>query len=109
MISQQTVEKILQFSHERDWGQFHTPASLSRSISIEAAELLECFQWQDEPRNGDWHAVEEELADILTYCVLMADSLHVDMDEIITAKLKKSAQKYPVEKAKGSSKKYNEI
>ena len=60
MISQQTVEKILQFSHDRDWEQFHTPASLSRSISIEAAELLECFQWQDEPRNGDWHAVEEE-------------------------------------------------
>lgn len=108
MISQETVEEIRTFSRERDWDQFHTPSALARSICIEAAELLECFQWDDAPREGNWEAVNEELADVLTYCLMMADSLGVDADEIVRSKLEKTRKKYPASKVRGSNKKYTE-
>lgn len=91
---------------ERHWSQFHTPGNLAKSISIEAAELLECFQWSDE---GDCGEAVEELADVLTYCLLLADRLGVDPDRIVRKKLAKTAEKYPVEKAKGRSTKYDKL
>ena len=94
------------FSNERDWGQFHTPENLAKSISIEAAELLECFQWSNE---FDKTAVCEELADVLSYCIMMADELDVDIDEIVLDKLEKTKKKYPIDKAKGISTKYNKL
>ena len=72
MISDDTLRMIHQFSADRDWQQFHTPANMAKSVSIEAGELLECFQWSDEPRDGDWEHVCEELADVMIYCIQMA-------------------------------------
>jgi len=94
------------FSNERDWDQFHTPENLAKSISIEAGELLECFQWSDE---FDKNAVCEELADVLSYCIMMADELDVDIEEIVLDKLEKTKQKYPIDKAKGISTKYTKL
>lgn len=99
-------DAIKQFNVERDWDQFHSPENLAKSISIEAGELLECFQWDN---NFDKEEVREELADVFNYCFLMADRLGVDPEEIIMAKLEKSRKKYPVEKAKGVSTKYNKL
>ncbi|WP_298254699.1 nucleotide pyrophosphohydrolase [uncultured Arthrobacter sp.] len=94
------------FVAERDWGQFHTPQNLAKSIVIEAAELLECFQWDEE---ADVERVQEELADVLTYCVLLADRLGVEPDAIVLEKLVKTREKYPVEKARGRSAKYDAL
>lgn len=91
---------------ERDWAQFHTPASLARSIVIEAAELLECFQWSDQ---GDPAAVRDELADVLTYCLLLADKLELDPDAIVLAKLESTKRKYPIDRARGRSTKYDRL
>jgi len=99
------VKKIIDFRDEREWRQFHTPENLSKSIVLEAAELLENFQWDDE---YDLENVKEELADILIYSISMCDILHLDYQEIIKDKIKKNAQKYPVSKSKGNSKKYNQ-
>ena len=77
----ETVQRILKFSSDRDWDQFHTPANLAKSISIEANELLECFQWDEE--HYDRQAVSEELADVMVYCIDMLDRLNLDADEII--------------------------
>lgn len=99
-------KKILEFNQERDWYQFHSPENLAKSISIEAGELLECFQWNSK---YDKEHVCEELADVVNYCILMADRLGVDLQEILLEKLEKNRQKYPVDKAKGNSKKYNEL
>ena len=103
---EELIKKILQFRDERDWKQFHTPENLAKSISIEAAELLENFQWDN---HYNLEKVKEELADVLLYCVLMADSLGVDVLTVMEEKLKKNSMKYPVEKAKGNSKKYTEF
>ena len=97
-----TIKRILKFSEDRDWDQFHSPANLAKSISIEANELLECFQWSDD--NYDINEVKEELADVMVYCVDMLDKLGLDVDEIINAKMDKNEAKYPVEKARGSAK-----
>ena len=105
-MKQETLDIIRKFTEDRDWDQFHSPANLAKSIVIEAAELLECFQWSDE---YDLEHVKEELADVLTYCVDLADKLDLDMDEIIQAKMKKNAAKYPVEKARGSAAKYDRL
>ncbi|MBR2829700.1 MAG: nucleotide pyrophosphohydrolase [Solobacterium sp.] len=105
-MKQETLDIIRKFTEDRDWDQFHSPANLAKSIVIEAAELLECFQWSDE---YDLEHVKEELADVLTYCVDLADKLDLDMDEIIQAKMKKNAAKYPVEKARGSAAKYDQL
>src|SRR5690606_2741038 len=94
------------FAVEREWDQFHTPENLAKSISIEAAELLELFQWGGTPNQ---ERVEEELADVLTYCFQLASRLGVDIDEIVLSKLEKTRVKYPVELAKGRMVKYTEL
>ena len=97
------IEKIRVFNEERDWDQFHQPANLAKSIVIEAAELLECFQWDED--NYDLQHVKEEIADVMIYCLQMVEGLDLDPYEIIEEKMVKNALKYPVEKCKGSSKK----
>lgn len=100
------INEIRKFNIERDWDQFHSPENLAKSISIEAGELLECFQWNNE---YDLDEVKEELADVINYCLLMADKLGVDPKQIVLDKMEKTAKKYPVEKAKGKSTKYNKL
>lgn len=106
-VKQQTIERIKKFVEDRDWEQFHTPSNLAKSISIEAGELLECFQWDDQDVDVDH--VKEELADIIVYCQNMLDELGLDVDEIVNQKMDQNEAKYPVEKAKGSSAKYNQL
>lgn len=103
---QKAIKEIIEFNKERDWDQFRSPENLAKSIAIEAGELLECFQWNN---NYDKEKVCEELADVVNYCIVMADQLQVDLEKIVLDKLEKNRQKYPVEKAKGTSKKYNEL
>lgn len=100
------IKEIKQFNAERDWDQFHSPENLAKSIAIESGELLECFQWNN---NFNKDEVCEELADVFTYCIMMADKLGVDPKEIILKKLDKTRKKYPVDKAKGVSIKYNKL
>ena len=107
MISDRTIQRIKQFTEDRDWDQFHTPVNLAKSISIEASELLECFQWSDTEFNREH--VCEELADVMNYCIQMADKLDVDLDQIINDKIDQNEKKYPVETAKGSAAKYTEL
>lgn len=101
------MKEIKQFNEERDWDKFHSPENLAKSISIEAGELLECFQWNGENYNRE--EVLEELADVFTYAIQMAMKLDVSPEEIIMKKLEKTKKKYPVEKAKGVSTKYNKL
>ena len=110
-ISKQTVNKVLKFRDDRDWKQFHDPKDLAISISLEASELLEIFQWsRDDVYCLDKiDKIKEELADVVNYCILMADACNLDLDKIITDKIKLNAAKYPVDKAKGASTKYNEL
>lgn len=100
------VKALREFNDERDWDQFHSPENLAKSISIESGELLECFQW-----NNSFNRVEvcEELADVLTYCIMLADKLDVSIEEIVLDKLEKTKKKYPVDKAKGVSTKYDKL
>ena len=102
-----TMERIRKFVVDRDWDQFHTPANLAKSISIEANELLECFQWDED--HYDLEHVKEELADVMTYCVDMLQALDLDIDEVINSKMDKNEAKYPVEKSRGSSVKYDKL
>lgn len=106
-MKQETKERIRKFNVDRDWAQFHTPSNLAKSIAIESCELLECFQWSDE--NYKIEKVKEELADVLVYCQDLLNVLNLDDDEIINEKLSQNEKKYPVEKAKGNSKKYTEF
>lgn len=106
-MKKETLDRIRNFTIDRDWDKFHSPANLAKSISIEANELLECFQWSDE--DYDLEHVKEELADVLVYCRNMLDKLGLDEDEIVNSKMAKNEAKYPVDKAKGSSKKYTEL
>ncbi len=106
-MNQQTIDRIRKFTQDRDWDQFHSPSNLAKLISIEANELLECFQWSD--TDYDIESVKEELADVLVYCRNMLDRLELDEDEIVNAKMDKNEAKYPVEKARGNSKKYNQL
>ncbi|MBR6210198.1 MAG: nucleotide pyrophosphohydrolase [Clostridiales bacterium] len=106
-MKEQTIERIRRFTEERDWDQFHSPANLAKSISIEANELLECFQWSD--TDYDIQHVKEELADVLVYCRNMLDKLELDEDEIVNMKMDQNEAKYPVFKAKGKSDKYSEL
>ncbi|WP_129661322.1 nucleotide pyrophosphohydrolase [Rothia halotolerans] len=98
-------ETLREFVAERDWSQFHTPENLAKSISIEAGELLECFQWND----ADLPAAQDELADVLTYCLLLADRLGLDPETIVLEKLAKTREKYPADKARGRSQKYDRL
>lgn len=100
-------KEIKDFVDQRDWNQFHTPANLAKSISIEANELLECFQWDEV--NFNMENIKEELADVINYCIQMATILNLDIKDIVLAKLKKNALKYPVNKCKGKSTKYNQL
>ena len=100
-------QKIDAFNKERDWDQFHSPANLAKSISIEANELLECFQWSDDKYNID--DVKAELADVLSYCIQMATKLDLDIKDIVLQKMEETAKKYPVEKDKGVSTKYDKL
>ena len=97
---------VIEFTRERDWDQFHSPENLAKSIAIESGELLECFQW-----NSDYNKKEvcKELADVINYSILLADKLGVKLEDIVMEKLEENRKKYPVEKAKGSSKKYTEL
>ncbi len=101
------LKRIDKFNKDRDWDKFHSPENLSKSISIEANELLECFQWDDKNYNVD--DVKEELADVMNYCLQMCLVLNLDPVEIINKKMDKNEKKYPVEKAKGISTKYNKL
>jgi len=105
-MKQETIDRIRRFTSDRDWEQYHTPANLAKSISIEANELLECFQWSD--TDYDLGHVKEELADVMVYCRNMLDELGLDEDEIVNDKMSKNEAKYPVELAKGSAEKYTE-
>ena len=110
-MTEETRKMILKFRDDRDWKQFHNPKDLAISISLEAAELLEVFQWSgsDITIEGKEDKIREELADVINYCVLMADACNLDIDEIVQAKVRTNEAKYPVEKAKGKSDKYNEL
>lgn len=99
--------KINKFVEDRDWKQFHTPCNLAKSISIEANELLECFQWSD--NRYDINDVKEELADVINYCIQMASILNLDIHDIVVEKLEKTEKKYPIDKSKGKSTKYNKL
>ena len=103
----QVRQRIDKFNKDRDWDKFHSPSNLAKSISIEANELLECFQWND--TEFDLEAVKEELADVMNYCIQMSQVLNVDIIDIINAKMDKTEKKYPVDKAKGKSTKYNKL
>ena len=106
-MNQNTIKRIRKFTEDRDWDQFHSPANLAKSIVIEAAELLECFQWSDE--EFDLQHVKEELADVMVYSQNLLDKLGLDADEIVNMKMAQNEKKYPVEKAKGNAKKYDEL
>ena len=106
-MKQETKQRIRKFSIDRDWEQFHSPANIAKSISIEANELLECFQWSD--TNYDINEVKDELADVLVYCQDMLDKLNLDEDKIINDKMDKNEAKYPIDKAKGKATKYNKL
>ena len=110
-MNQETIKQVLKFRDDRNWKQFHNPKDLAISINLEAAELLEVFQWSgsDTVCESKKDKIREELADVLNYCILMADVCGLDMDEIIQEKIERNNAKYPVEKAKGSAKKYDEL
>lgn len=111
MLKDETISRVLKFRDDRDWRQFHTPKDLAISMNLEAAELLEIFQWS----GGDLECreklgrLQEELADVLSYCILMADVCGLDLDEIMNDKITKNEAKYPVEKARGNAAKYTEL
>lgn len=100
------LEEIRRIRDERDWKSFHTPENLAKSIMIEAGELLEHFQWDN---NYNLQEVSDELADVMIYCLSMADTLGVSVEEIILNKMKQNEQKYPIDQAKGNSKKYTQF
>ena len=110
-MNKNLYDKIIKFRDERNWSQFHNPKDLAISISLEASELLELFQWKksEETIENNHNELKDELADILIYSVLMADKTNIDLEEAIEQKLEKNEEKYPVEKAYNSKEKYNEL
>ena len=111
MTFEEAAKKALAFRQERDWEQFHNPKDLAISISLEAAELLEAFQWSgDDLVAASKHDhIAEELADVVIYCTYLADAIGVSLPDAMVAKIDANAQKYPVEKSRGNSKKYTEL
>jgi NTP pyrophosphatase (non-canonical NTP hydrolase) len=99
---------LLDFRNERDWEQFHNPKDLALAINVEAGELLELFLWKD-AKDANIEKVKEELADVFAFAFLLAEKYNLDVKEIVLEKIKKNAEKYPVEKAKGKATKYNEL
>ena len=110
-MKHETVDMILKFRDDRNWKQFHNPKDLAISISLEAAELLEVFQWSgaDLECRDKLDKIKEELADVVNYAVLMADACGLDLDEIVREKVRRNEEKYPVEKAFGNKAKYTEL
>lgn len=106
-MKEKTIERIRKFTEDRDWDQFHSPANLTKSIVIEAVELLECFQWNE--TEYDLQHIKEELADVLVYSQNLLDKLELDADEIVNMKMEQNEAKYPVDKAKGNAVKYTEL
>ena len=106
MEKDEVLQQLRSFVAERDWKQFHTPENLAKSISIESAELLELFQWASDVDKAN---IKDELADVLTYCILLADQYGLDPYELVIEKLEKTKEKYPVEKSKGKSDKYDRL
>lgn len=106
MTDKSVLESLREFMRERDWEQFHSPENLAKSISIEAGELLECFQWSTD---ADPSRVRDELADVLTYCLLLADRLGEEPDRIVLDKLARTREKYPIERSRGTSTKYDRL
>jgi NTP pyrophosphatase (non-canonical NTP hydrolase) len=105
---QEITEKLLHFRNERDWEQFHNPKDLALAISIESAELLELFLWKN-PGEEKVDRVKEELADIFSFALLMAEKYNLDVKQIVLDKIKANGEKYPVDKAKGTATKYDEL
>ncbi|XMA24683.1 nucleotide pyrophosphohydrolase [Bacillus bombysepticus] len=110
-MNQNTIKKILKFRDDRDWKQFHNPKDVAISLSLEASELLENFQWKssEDAIEQNLENIKDELADVLIYSILLADQMNLDIEEVIQNKLEKNQRKYPVEKSFGSNKKYNEL
>lgn len=111
MDFEEATRKAIAFRNERDWTQFHNPKDLAISVSLEAAELLEIFQWSgtDLEVKAKADRAKDELADVAIYCIYLADALDVDIASAISDKIDKDAEKYPVEKAKGNARKYTEL
>lgn len=117
MNIEEIKKELLNFREERDWSKFHDPKNLAEAISIEASELLELFLWKDKEEivkeinnNLEYkNDIEDELADVLTYCIQMANTLSLDIEKIIFKKLEKVKRKYPVDKARGNNTKYNKL
>lgn len=110
-MTKEIIDQILKFRDDRNWGRFHNPKDLAISITLEAVELLEVFQWSGEDTvcGEKIEKIKEELADIINYCVLMADTCNLDIDEIVQNKIIMNNQKYPVEKARGRKVKYDKL
>lgn len=106
-MEKETIDRIRKFTSDRQWEKFHSPANLAKSISIEASELLECFQWDE--KNFDLQHVKEELADVIIYCQDLLDQLDLQVDDIVNMKMTMNEAKYPIEKAKGKADKYNQL
>ena len=111
MLRDETIARVVKFRDDRNWRQFHTPKDLAISLSLEAAEVLELFQWSgtDLTCADKLPQLQEELADVLSYCILLADVSGLDLDQIMNEKVDKNEAKYPVDKAKGRSAKYTEL
>ncbi|ODN66308.1 nucleotide pyrophosphohydrolase [Methylophaga muralis] len=114
MINADLLKQLIEFRRERDWEQFHNPKDIAISLSIEAAELLEWFQWRDKTEiqqmleTDKREALEDEIADVAVYLSYLCHDLNIDLEQAIKRKMEKNAAKYPVEKVKGRADKYNE-
>lgn len=106
--TEEIIQALLKFRNERDWEQFHNPKDLALAINVEAGELLELFLWKNHDE-ANKEKIKEELADVFAYAFLLAEKYNLDVMDIILEKIKKNAEKYPVDKSKGSAKKYNEL
>lgn len=111
MLRDETIQRVLKFRDDRDWLQYHTPKDLAISMSLEAAELLEVFQWSgtDLKCESKLDKIREELADVINYSILLADVCGLDLDEIVNAKVDRNEVKYPAELARGNAAKYTEL
>ena len=105
---EEIIQELIKFRNERDWEQFHNPKDLALAINVEAGELLELFLWKN-AKDANSEKVKEELADIFAFAFLLADKYGFDVKQIVLEKIKLNGEKYPVDKAKGTAKKYNEL
>lgn len=107
-VIERLIKKIKNFRDERDWEKFHNPKDLALGLNIEAAELLELYLWKN-PEDADVERVKEELADVFVYALLISEKYSLNIEEIVSQKIERNAKKYPVDKSKGTAKKYNEL